>query len=194
MSDIKIIDDYLDEASALMELSKTLTSTLDTAAELISQSFFDGGKLLLCGNGGSAADAQHIAAEFVGQFKNPRGPLPAIALTTDTSILTAIGNDFGFDLIFSRQLQAIALKGDVLICYSTSGKSQNVINAIEVAKQMDVDVIAFSSFKAPILEGVLDLRIPSLSTPQIQQVHLALSHVLCETVESKLLKLRGTKI
>lgn len=192
-TEIEIIDKYLDDASSLMIQSKSLISILDSAGELISRSLMAGGKLMLCGNGGSAADSQHIAAEFVGQFKNPRGPLPAIALTTDSSILTAIGNDFGFDHIFSRQVQALASDNDVLICYSTSGKSQNVINAIEIATKMRLGIIVFSSIKAPILENLIELRVPSTSTPHIQQVHITLSHVLCEIVEEKLGRLKGTK-
>ena len=192
-TEIEIIDKYLDDASSLMIQSKSLISILDSAGELISRSLMAGGKLMLCGNGGSAADSQHIAAEFVGQFKNPRGPLPARALTTDSSILTAIGNDFGFDHIFSRQVQALASDNDVLICYSTSGKSQNVINAIEIATKMRLGIIVFSSIKAPILENLIELRVPSTSTPHIQQVHITLSHVLCEIVEEKLGRLRGTK-
>ncbi|MFZ4599533.1 MAG: D-sedoheptulose-7-phosphate isomerase [Terrimicrobiaceae bacterium] len=193
LTDIEIIDNYLDQASTLMLESKSLTSLLDAAGELISRSLMSGGKLMLCGNGGSAADAQHIAAEFVGQFKKPRGPLPAMALTTDSSVLTAIGNDFGFDQVFSRQVEALASAGDVLICYSTSGKSQNVINALAVAKRMALGVIVFSSIKAPVLEDLIELRIPSTSTPHVQQVHITLSHVLCEIVEEKLGRLREVK-
>lgn len=193
-SEIDVINEYLDEASSLMELSKSLSSLLNEAGEMISKSLSNGGKILLCGNGGSAADAQHIAAELVGQYMNPRGPLPAIALTTDTSILTAIGNDFGFEHIFSRQIKSLASKGDVLICYSTSGKSQNVINAINVAKDLNLGIVVFSSSKAPVLENLIELRIPSNSTPQIQQVHLTLSHVLCEVVEVKLDRKKGAKI
>ena len=192
-SESEVINAYLDDASSLMLQSKILTKALDIAADLIAESLHKGGKILLCGNGGSAADAQHIAAEFVGQYKTSRGPLAAIALTTDTSALTAIGNDFGFNYIFARQIQALAKEGDVLICYSTSGASQNVISAIEFARGMNLGIVVFSSIKAPTLENLIDLRIPSLSTPQIQQVHLTLSHVLCEVVEIKLNRIKDMR-
>jgi D-sedoheptulose 7-phosphate isomerase len=192
-SESEVINAYLDDASSLMLQSKILTKALDIAADLIAETLHKGGKILLCGNGGSAADAQHIAAEFVGQYKTSRGPLAAIALTTDTSALTAIGNDFGFNYIFARQIQALAKEGDVLICYSTSGASQNVISAIEVARGMNLGIVVFSSIKAPTLEKLIDLRIPSLSTPQIQQVHLTLSHVLCEVVEIKLNRIKDMR-
>jgi D-sedoheptulose 7-phosphate isomerase len=188
-AEIQIISNYLDEASALMEKSKSLARLIDLAAELISTKMHTGGKILLCGNGGSAADAQHIAAEFVGQYLTPRKPLPALAITTDSSILTAIGNDFGFDSVFSRQIQAMSLPNDVVVCYSTSGRSQNILKAIEISRQLGLGIVNFSSERAPRVRDVIDIRIPSSVTPQIQQLHLTLSHVLCEIVEIKLNKL-----
>jgi len=187
--EIQTINYYLDEASTLMAKSKSLAHLIDLAADLISTKMHIGGKILLCGNGGSAADAQHIAAEFVGQYLTPRKPLPALAITTDSSILTAIGNDFGFDSVFSRQIQAMSLPDDVVVCYSTSGRSQNILRAIQISRKLGLGVVNFSSEKAPKVRDVIDIRIPSSITPQIQQVHLTLSHVLCEIVEVKLNKL-----
>lgn len=161
------------------------------AAKLIIESYQNGGKVLICGNGGSAADAQHIAAELVGRFKKERNPLPAIALTTDTSILTAVGNDYGFDDIFSRQLQALANKNDVLIGISTSGNSQNVLKALFKAKEIGVKTIGLSGNISSAggklaQEADLCIVVPSNDTPRIQESHITIGHIICYLVENEL--------
>jgi D-sedoheptulose 7-phosphate isomerase len=147
-----------------------------------------GKKVLLCGNGGSAADAQHIAAELVGRFKKERTPLSAIALTTDTSILTAIGNDYGFDRVFERQIEALIDKGDVLICISTSGSSENIIKAAYKAKEKKATTIGLTGRDGGMLKDICDICIvvPSQDTPRIQEAHITIGHIICELVEEGL--------
>jgi D-sedoheptulose 7-phosphate isomerase len=142
-----------------------------------------GGKIFLCGNGGSAADAQHLAAEFVGRYDIDRGPLAAIALTTDTSALTAIANDFGFEEIFARQVEALGQKGDILLAFSTSGRSLNIIKAIRRAHRMEMMTVTFTG-KNGIMGGLPDIevRAPSVVTPIIQQLHMVAGHTICEMV------------
>jgi len=140
-----------------------------------------GNKLLFCGNGGSAADAQHLAAEFVNRFIMDRPPLPAIALSTDTSILTAIGNDFGFDLVFSKQVQALGNPGDMLIALSTSGNSKNVIKAVEAARERSLTVLGLTGGTGGNMASLCDLLIAvdDDSTPLIQEIHITVGHLLC---------------
>jgi D-sedoheptulose 7-phosphate isomerase len=148
----------------------------------------EGRKILLCGNGGSAADCQHIAAELVGRFGMERRALPAIALTTDTSILTAVGNDYSFDRIFERQVGALGEEGDVLIAISTSGNSKNVVNAALKAKEKKLLTVGFSGRDGGELAKVVDhcFVVKSFSTPRIQEVHITLGHVLCDFIEKYL--------
>ena len=147
-----------------------------------------GNKILIFGNGGSAADAQHIAAEFVNRFIIERPPLPAIALSTDTSVITSIGNDYDFSEIFSKQIRAIGQSGDVAWGISTSGKSPNVIKALEVAKKMGLITIALTGRDGGDIARMVDhsLDVSSNSTPRIQEVHITVSHVICEMVDYKL--------
>ncbi len=157
----------------------------------IKETFEDGGKLLIFGNGGSAADAQHLAAEFVNRFLINRRPLPALALTTDTSILTAVGNDFSFDLIFVKQIQALAKPEDLALGISTSGASTNVIKGMETAKEMGLRTVAFTGGTKRLggdLAALCDLtlNVPSDSTPHIQETHLWLEHIVCEIVEQEM--------
>jgi D-sedoheptulose 7-phosphate isomerase len=154
----------------------------------IARRIKEGRKLLLCGNGGSAADCQHIAAEFVGRFKLERRALPAIALTTDTSILTAVSNDYSFDRVFERQVEALGEEGDVLIGISTSGNSKNVINAVLKAKEMGILTVGFLGRDGGKLAGLVDYPfvVKNFSTPRIQEVHITLGHVLCDFVEKYL--------
>lgn len=158
------------------------------AAALIAQSLRSGGKLLLFGNGGSAADAQHLAAEFVGRFQMERRPLPAIALTTDSSILTAVGNDYGFDQIFARQIQALGQPGDVAIGISTSGNSPNVTGAIIQAAKQDLKTIGLAGKDGGSLAKCADVSITVASTnvARIQECHISIGHILCELVEKEL--------
>ncbi|MFH1215223.1 MAG: D-sedoheptulose 7-phosphate isomerase [Pseudomonadota bacterium] len=150
--------------------------------------FQSGNKLMICGNGGSAADAQHLAAEFVNRFLINRAPLPAIALTTDTSILTSVGNDFSYDDIFAKQVAALGKKGDILLCISTSGNSPNIIKAVETAKSLGVRTVVLTGGSGGklALEGELVLTVPSEKTPHIQEAHLWIEHMLCWLVDERL--------
>jgi len=142
---------------------------------------------MLCGNGGSAADAQHIAAELSGRFKKERIPLAGVALTTDTSALSAIGNDYGFEFVFSRQVEALAKEGDVLIGISTSGNSKNVINAINSAKKMGCKIITLSGKSGGAMKDMGDVNIvvPSNDTPRIQEMHIMIGHMICALIDEE---------
>jgi D-sedoheptulose 7-phosphate isomerase len=168
-------------------LKENLPRFLD-AIKLVSQAFERGNKLLLFGNGGSAADAQHIAAEFVNRYIIDRPPLPAIALTTDSSILTSISNDSAFQDIFARQIKALGKEGDVVIGLSTSGNSPNVVKAFEVAKEMGIKTVALTGNDGGMLVKIADvpLVVSSSSTPRIQETHILVGHILCEMVEHQL--------
>jgi D-sedoheptulose 7-phosphate isomerase len=158
------------------------------AAVAIAQALLQGHKVLLFGNGGSAADAQHIAAEFVGRFMPDRMPLPAISLSTDTSILTALGNDYGYHAIFARQIEALGAAGDVAIGISTSGNSPNVLAAFDAAREKDMVTIGFTGDSGGKMQDRVRIlfRVPSRITPRIQETHLTLGHVLCELVDREL--------
>ena len=145
-----------------------------------------GRKILICGNGGSAADSQHMAAEFVGRFVKERQSLPALALTVDTSLLTAVGNDYGFDCVFSRQVEGLGQEGDVLIAISTSGNSANVVRAIKTAKEKGIYVIGMTGENGGILakEADLCLAVPSQVTARIQEMHIMIIHMICEIAEA----------
>lgn len=161
-------------APALVSLAATTLEAID-----------GGGKVLVFGNGGSAADAQHLAGEFVGRFKLERAPLPAIALTTDTSILTCVGNDYGFNEIFSRQVGALARPGDVVIGITTSGNSPNVVKALQLAKERGCRTVGLTGVKAGEVDPLCDVifKAPTSDTPRIQECHIAWIHYYCETVE-----------
>ena len=168
-------------------LKENLSKLLDVI-RLISLTFEAGNKIFLFGNGGSAADAQHLAAEFVNRYTMDRPPLPAIALTTDTSILTSVSNDMGFDEIFAKQLRALGKEGDVAIGISTSGNSSNVVKAFEVAQEMGIKTVAFTGNDGGMLAKManISLAVPSTSTPRIQEAHILIGHILCEMVEHQL--------
>jgi D-sedoheptulose 7-phosphate isomerase len=165
-------------------------ASIEKIADTIAASLSNGGKVLLCGNGGSAADAQHIAAELVGRYEAERAALAAIALTTDTSALTAIGNDYGFDHVFERQVLALGKKGDVLIAISTSGKSPNILRALEAAKKLGLVTVGFGGTKDGPMAAHCDLmlRAPSEKTPIIQQLHITAAHAICGLIERRLAK------
>jgi len=154
-------------------------------AQVLAKGLIQGSKILLCGNGGSAADAQHLAAEFVNRYKLERPPLPALALTTDTSILTAVGNDYSFLDIFVKQVKALGVPGDILLGISTSGKSANVLAALAVAKEKNMLTIGFCGEDSGLMQDHCDyiLSVPSTNTPIIQEVHIAIGHVLCDLVD-----------
>ena len=160
--------------------------TLDAIADAVIAAFRTGHRLYICGNGGSAADAQHIAAELSGRFRQNRRALPAIALTTDTSALTAIGNDFGFDAVFARQVEALARSGDLLWALSTSGNSPNVIRAIDAARKLGARVIGFTGKSGGQLANCSDwlVRVPHESADRIQEGHELAYHYLCERIEA----------
>lgn len=165
-----------------------LHATIGKIAAAVEQTIRAGGKILLAGNGGSAADAQHIAAEFVSRFKINRDPLPAIALTTDTSILTAIGNDYGFEHVFSRQLRGLGHKGDVFIAISTSGRSPNILTALHTARELGIAAVGFTGSHDSPMRSLCDLCLgaPTDETALIQQIHIVAAHAICGLVETRL--------
>ncbi len=178
--------------STMLE-DRDLQNALAAAAEACIQSLRAGGKILLAGNGGSAADAQHIAGELVSRFLFDRPGLPAMALTTDSSILTAIGNDYGYEKLFARQVQANGKSGDVLIVYSTSGSSPNILTALEQARVSSMVSIGMTGNRKGAMCAMCDflLEVPSASTPRIQEGHLALGHLLCELIEHEIFGAEG---
>lgn len=168
----------------------SLISIVEAAANACITSFQQGGKILLAGNGGSAADAQHIAGEFVSRFAFDRPGLPAIALTTDSSILTSIGNDYGYEKLFSRQVQAHGNKGDIFIGYSTSGMSPNIMRAFEESRTRGLICIGLTGNRGGPMQSLCDylIEIPSSDTPKIQEGHLVIGHILCGLVERAIFK------
>jgi D-sedoheptulose 7-phosphate isomerase len=168
----------------------SLLSPIMTAADWMTAALYAGHKLLLFGNGGSAADAQHIAAEFVGRFEKERRAWPAIALTTDTSILTALGNDYGIDVVFARQIEALGQPGDVVLAFSTSGNSPNVLEGVKAARAKGLRVIGFTGADGGKLAPLCDLalRVPSRRTARIQEGYMVICHALCEVTEAALLE------
>ena len=175
---LKTVQDIVENTDLLENISRV--------AEVIVDAYKTGNKLLLCGNGGSAADAQHIATELVSKFLMERRALDAEALTVNTSTLTAIGNDYDFDKVFSRQIEAKGKKGDILIAISTSGNSKNVIEAIKVAKHMGLVTIGFTGARTETQISALSdycINVPSQSTPRIQEAHILIAHMVCEYIE-----------
>ncbi|WP_246739705.1 D-sedoheptulose 7-phosphate isomerase [Martelella sp. HB161492] len=182
------VNAYLTEAAKSVSDTKSIAADIVAAAELCIASLKSGGKIIFCGNGGSAADAQHLAAELMGRFLIDRDPLPALSLTVDTSALTAIGNDYGYEKVFSRQLRGIAQKGDVLFGLSTSGNSKNVVEAFAVAKSLGVSTIALTGAKGGKMAEGADvlLAVPHDKTNHIQEAHIAVGHLICAFVEAAL--------
>jgi len=184
------------EFLALAELARTvaesLTEDVEAVAQMAVRTLRNGGRLYFCGNGGSAADAQHLAAEFIGRFMRDRKALPAIALTTDTSILTAIGNDFGFDEVFKKQVEALAAPGDVVLGISTSGKSNNVFYGLTKANEIGCTTIGLLGRQGGNISGIVDvsLIVPAQETPFIQEAHVTILHLLCDLVEQEICALQ----
>ncbi len=178
----RLIEDHI---KVINNVKETLGSQIVQLSELIKETLERGNTIFLMGNGGSAADAQHIAAEFVGRFKKERRGLPAIALTTDTSILTAVGNDYGFDEIFSRQIESLANKGDLVIGISTSGNSGNILKGIESAQKIGASVAGLAGKDGGELKKAcpLCLVVASNDTARIQEAHITIGHIICELVE-----------
>lgn len=166
---------------------ETLLTTIEKAVDVITEAFKNGNRVYFCGNGGSAADAQHLAAEFSGRFYKDRKALPAEALHCNTSYLTAVGNDYGYDLVYSRIIDGIGQKGDVLIGLSTSGNSANIVKAFEVAKEKGIKIVAFTGLTGGIMKSLTDylINIPSTDTPRIQESHIMVGHIICQLVEEK---------
>lgn len=182
----KIIEKTLRESIKVKEdFIKENGRNLILFAEKISQAFTSDRKLMICGNGGSAADAQHIAAEFVNRFMLERPPLPAIALTTDSSVITSIGNDYSFDDIFSKQIKAIGLEGDVLLAISTSGNSRNVISAVKAARSLGIYTVVFAGGDGGRVRSLADMAlvVKSNTTARIQEAHNLAGHIICQLVD-----------
>ena len=188
MSELPQLRDAIEAATQTLRALSSLEPQITEAAGVIGRSLRTGNKLLVCGNGGSAADASHFATELVVRFAKERRALPAICLTSDSGILTAAGNDYGFDEIFARQVAAFGVEGDVLVCLTTSGKSKNVARALEEAKAREMKTIAFLGRDGGSTVGVadLDLLVKSDSTARVQEAHQLLLHVLCEIIESRI--------
>jgi D-sedoheptulose 7-phosphate isomerase len=183
------------QRSVLENMELELTTQIADAATLLIATFAHGNKLIVFGNGGSAADAQHFAAEITGRFKMERRALPAIALTTDTSALTAIGNDYGFDKIFSRQVEGLAVAGDIVVGISTSGNSPNVALALEAARKQGCKTVALLGRDGGTICQLVDLAIiiPSFDTPHIQEGHITTIHILCDLLEKGLFTSENSK-
>jgi D-sedoheptulose 7-phosphate isomerase len=182
----KIIQKALRESIGVKEeFIKENMAKLTFFAEKIALALTGDRKLLLCGNGGSAADAQHIAAEFINRYELERPPLPAIALTTDTSILTSVGNDYSFDQVFSKQIKALGVEGDVLLAISTSGNSTNVIEAVKAAKSLGIFTVGLTGGEGGQLASLVDLSlvVKSTVTGRIQETHILVGHIICELVD-----------
>ena len=182
-----VIKNQINEHIRVSNSLHSLTEEIIKSAQLCINSLKSGGKILLFGNGGSAADAQHIAAELVGRYKVERKGLPAIALTTDTSVITSIGNDFGYDHIFDRQIDALAKKGDIAIGISTSGKSGNVISALKLASKLNCITIGFSGQDGGAMNQAcnINLVVPSEDTPRIQEIHIVIGHIICHLIDQE---------
>jgi D-sedoheptulose 7-phosphate isomerase len=185
---IKDIIDASIKVKQLLLADEKIVNSISDCVTVIVNAFNAGNKVLFCGNGGSAADAQHLAAEFSGRFYIDRDALPAEALHCNTSYLTAVGNDYSYDLIFSRLLKGIGKKGDVLIGLSTSGNSTNIINAFETAKEKEMITIGFTGFTGGRMKEISDylLNVPSTDTPRIQESHILVGHIICQLVEEKI--------
>ena len=192
MLEQRIQQHFIDSADLKYQAAEALSKPIASAVQAVLASVTSGGKVLACGNGGSAADAQHFAAEFVGRFERERPELGAIALTTDTSIITAIANDYNFDVIFSKQVRALGGSGDVLLAISTSGNSTNVLAAIEAAHEREMTVVALTGrgggkIARALRDTDVHICVPHERTARIQEVHLLALHCICDGVDAQLL-------
>jgi D-sedoheptulose 7-phosphate isomerase len=184
----RTIEQEFNEHLLTAESLFNLTDQIIKSAKICIKSLNNGGKILLFGNGGSAADSQHLAAELVGRYKISRRGLPAISLNTDTSIITSVGNDFGYDNVFERQVEALANKNDVVIGISTSGNSRNVINGLKMANKLHCNTIGLSGKDGGEMQSIcnINLNISSSNTPRIQEMHILIGHTLCHLIEQDL--------
>lgn len=185
----KIIRASIENHRQALAAFESNLAVIEDIASLFIESLRKKGKIIFMGNGGSAADAQHLAAEFVGRFKNNRIPLAALSLATNVSSLTAIGNDYGFDELFSRQVQALANAQDIVVGISTSGQSENVLRAIAAAKQLNIKTVGFLGRDGGALKEMVDIAflVPTTDTPRVQEIHILAGHIICEIVEEAFL-------
>lgn len=187
----RIINHFSDSIKTKQDAMENLCELIEIASQRLVAALLDGKKIFSCGNGGSAGDAQHFSSEMVNRFERERPALPAIALTTDTSILTSIANDYNFDEVFSRQVKALGQEGDILIVYTTSGNSANIVKAIGTAHDKSIPVIAITgkdggNLASLLSETDIEIRVPSQSTARIQEVHLLITHCLCDLIDHQL--------
>jgi len=187
-SELNKINEVFEETKKLITESESLNVQIQMVIDKTVISIKKGGKIIAMGNGGSAADAQHFVAEFIGRFYKERKSIPALALTTDSSIITSIGNDYSFEKIFSRQCESMVKKNDIIFAISTSGKSKNVIEGLKIAKKVGCFIVGVSGKNKKDLEKYSDivLSVPSQSTPRIQEIHRIILHLICQFVEEKL--------
>lgn len=186
MNEIEIqIQESIDTKKALLS---TQADIIRKIADVIINAYKNKRRVYLVGNGGSAADAQHIAGELIGRFKLNRDPLPAVALTTDSSVMTALANDFGYDTCFARQVEALVNSGDIVLAFSTSGNSQSILKAVHAAKDLGAITIGFTGKDGGLLGNTADIcvKIPSSNTPRIQECHITVGHIVCSLVEKEL--------
>ncbi len=188
----RIEQNFNESIATKQAAATTLQNSIALAAQIITQCLLAGGKILSCGNGGSAGDAQHFSSEMLNRFEMERPGLPAIALTTDTSTLTSIANDYSYDIVFSRQIQALGQSGDTLLAISTSGNSANIVKAIEAAHERGMNVVALTGKNGGEVANCLsssgiEIRVPSESTARIQEVHLLVIHCLCDLIDHQLI-------
>ncbi|MGI2855183.1 phosphoheptose isomerase [Shewanella algae] len=187
----RIKDSFTESIQTKIDAAEALPESISKAAEMMVQCLLGGNKILACGNGGSAGDAQHFSAELLNRYEVERPPLPAIALTTDSSTLTAIANDYSYDEVFSKQILALGQPGDILLAISTSGNSGNVIKAMEAALSRDMTIVALTGKDGGAMAGLLstndvEIRVPSNVTARIQEVHLLVIHCLCDNIDRTL--------
>jgi len=182
-----ILDEFNTHKKTIQDTIDKIIPDIEKSSLIAIDTLKNGNKILFCGNGGSAADAQHIAAELSGRYKKERKGLAGVAITTDTSVLTAVGNDYGYDRVFDRQVEALANSGDLLIGISTSGNSQNVINAFRVARELGCSTIGWSGRDGGAFNGECDLNIivPSNDTPRIQEMHILIGHTMCHLIDEQ---------
>ena len=182
------IENYLNESLKIAKFQTSIINEIKDISNECINSLNDGGKLIFCGNGGSASDSQHLAAELIGRFQKDRDPIPAISLSTDTSVITAISNDYGFEFLFSKQIEALGNKEDVLFVITTSGKSKNIINALKKAKEMNLKTVSFSGINTESIKNSSDyiISIPSEVPGAIQQAHITIGQVICMNIENSM--------
>ncbi len=187
----RVINHFSDSIHVKQDAMESLSELIVYAAQNIVEALIDNKKVLTCGNGGSAGDAQHFSSEMLNRFERERPALPAIALTTDTLTITSVANDYNFDEVFSKQLRALGQAGDILLVYTTSGNSSNIINTVKTAHDREITVIALTgkdggSLASILKEPDIEIRVPSKSTARIQEVHLLITHCLCDLIDSQL--------